>query len=170
MSNDLVAELAKECAGLAPLGSGRQFLGVFPWNELPTGDIVRAARGTEQGEEEEGRKVSFIVNIGGHFVSVVVGRRSVIYIDSFAAPLLRAEVGALFSRLQRDAKYARTVYVNQRQIQSLSSTFCGMYAVLFSLWYLVDPSRRPKQVFHDKSLARNDKLCLAYLKEMIRAE
>lgn len=161
LSNQMVAELMEEyLQRWRELGKERKmfFLGVHPWDSLPVGELF------DRISAYPGKTITMIINIGGHFTSLIIEKNHAIYIDSFAGSLHTPDsVKKLFIRLKE--KYGR-VYRNRNQIQSFSSTHCGLYSVLYCAWYLMDKDKRIKIFFHRQALEKNDDLCVQYLKEI----
>lgn len=106
---------------------------------------------------------TLILNVGGHFVAVIIAEKHALYIDSYAATFARKEIRDFFSLLQRDK---RRIFVNDKPIQDASSTHCGLYAVLYAAWYLLPPDKRKKIEFYTTDLARNDRLCVQYIRDL----
>lgn len=158
LSNVLVQDLVRRMTR-----HNKHFLGVFAFDQIPIQKIIAAARKAASLREN----VVTIINVGQHFVTVVIGPDSVLYIDSFAQeiPSKMKKFRALVSKLTMDGK--RQLYVNKMRIQPFSSTHCGLYAALFTVWYLSPPRDRRKQSFHRDALKLNDDLCVQYLKHFI---
>ena len=163
LSNEVISDL------MTKLTSTEKYLGVFPWTSLPETKILRAANGQKilgrKGKISGNRNLSFIINVGNHFVCVVITPQSVLYIDSFASTITQPEILRLFSRLE---KSHRTLFRNRRQIQSFQSAHCGLYAALFTLWYLCAKKHRMKLRFKRENLLDNDELCIRYLKQFVQ--
>lgn len=162
LSNQMVAEVMNEFLHSSRLGKeGRKrFFGVHPWDSLPNADVFK------QISLRPKETFTLIVNIGGHFTSLVIKEKHVIYIDSFAGQFIPAEVRKLLARLEQTG--GRKIYRNVNQIQSYTSTHCGLYSVLFCVWYLLDPQDRIKIQFYPTQLEKNDELCVQYLKEIYK--
>ena len=128
--------------------------------------------GEKTGKTDD-TNISFIVNVGNHFVSVIITAVSILYIDSFAGRLSTPQLATLFSRVKkretksRSGVLNRTFFRNKRQIQSIESTHCGLYAILFCVWYLKHPSDRMKLRFSQSDLNQNDAMCVKYLKKLV---
>lgn len=106
-----------------------------------------------------------IVNIGLHFVTLYVEPDHLVYIDSFGAPAPIHVKNNIYANCGR-----AHFYCNQVQIQSYDSSHCGLFAVLFVLLFdwrkKRGRSRLPRVKFSRKRLARNDNLCVLYIKKL----
>lgn len=126
-----------------------------------------------------------IINIGLHFVTLHATKKYIFYVDSMGRPILLPQILKFISL--RPGKPA--VYYNKSRVQSPLSSHCGLYAALFVLCLDgVDKHTRkrvrrrgrravsatetlhilPMQFFKRGDLNRNDKLCVKYLKKIIR--
>ena len=137
ISNDAVDEL---CRLLSPTHYG----GTFAAEDLP---------------KKIKTPSNFIINIGGHFVTLVVQPKYCLYIDPFGLPCLNQYLQKCIRLLDR------ALYYNQRQLQSPKSLYCGLYCILFTLYF--DKARKNKLTFHRKKLLANDRRCLYYIHEMV---
>lgn len=105
-----------------------------------------------------------IVNIGLHFVTLVIKAQSAFYVDTFGMPC-----PTLLKLILEES--ARDLYYNKKQIQSLSSTHCGLYSCLFALYFDSEGKHFPYALRFERGkrgTARNDKRCITYLKEIAR--
>lgn len=113
---------------------------------------------------------SIIVNLGtlkrkqlipiGHFVTIIKTKLHIIYIDPFGLPCLQPDVIRFMMLCQCP------VYHNNKQIQDISSNYCGMFAILFSCYFDRKPSFSMTFSAQYKS---NDHKCITYLKKIINA-
>ena len=106
-------------------------------------------------------KCTLIVNIGAHFICIVVGKKVVYYIDSFGMKPHQKEVKFFLTKCNRPVSY------NKRQIQDISSSYCGLYACLFALYFGTTSTVPVKFNFQQKYLKENDTLCVRYIKQLI---
>lgn len=106
------------------------------------------------------RPFTMIINVGKHFVTVVCHKNYVLYLDPFGMPCLQPEVRRFLQGLRSK------IFYNKTQIQQLKSKHCGLYAVLFALYYDV-PSRELRLKFHKNASEKNDKLCTVYLHKLM---
>lgn len=159
LSNVLVEDLVRRITKY-----DKHFLGVFTYKNIPKRKVTSSAVKASAA----GRNIVAIINVGRHFVTLVIGHDAVIYIDSFAEtiPPKLKHLRALMSDLTKDGR--RQLYLNKLQIQHYSSTHCGLYAALFAVWYLTRPEYRMAQSFHHKASKLNDELCVRYLKNFIK--
>lgn len=151
MSDKVINDLLAHC------GVSDRYRGTFLYNNLPY-DIVN--------DQDE---FIIIINVGFHFVTLYITKTFVLYIDSFGLPIRHLEIIEFIA----NRTVCTPVYYNTHQIQSLSSTHCGLFAAMFVL--LLDTQhhrsrigRRRRRQFHfykqPSRLKRNDKLCVNYLK------
>jgi len=109
-----------------------------------------------------------IVNVGLHYVVMYGTPDYVLYIDSFGHPASQPNVQDFLS------KCGRAVYHNNIQIQSMQSSFCGLYSAMFVMYFDFKLSGRInyacKLTFvskcNDSELRVNDSKCIAYIKQM----
>lgn len=150
ISNETVARF---CGSLC----GKDFKGVFSADYIPR---RLAARG----------RFIVVVNLGtrrgvrgklpmGHFITIAADPSKVLYVDPYGLPNVEPNVER-FLRLCR-----RPVEFNLRQIQDTESVYCGLYAVLFSLYFDKKPDFKLR--FRKRNLRKNDKLCVEYLRKMM---
>ena len=55
----------------------KRFLSVFQWTEIPDVKVINAVKKQEKTDDTN---ISFIVNVGNHFVSVIITAVSILYI------------------------------------------------------------------------------------------
>lgn len=169
LSNDIVEEL------MSNLVKTKRYLGVV---SLPE-DVEKVKKKIDKREGT----LAIIVNVGAHFVCVIVQSNCLIYIDSFAGPISISVISLLSQmasmtlpsvkrkenkgeqRREGRRRKRKIIYRNKRQLQSFSSTHCGLYAALFATWYLSSPGNRMTLEFSDDDLLSNDKKCVEYLKK-----
>jgi len=115
LSNNVLDEI------LTIAGISDQYLGTFPVSELnniPPFTLERLY-------------ITLIINVGKHFVSLCIGRKFVMYIDSFGHPVKDSRVKQFIKARAPNLP----LYYSSTQIQSKSSTYCGLYAVLYTLYF-----------------------------------
>ncbi len=136
----------------------RHFKGVFPTDCIPQhlasqlvfSIIVNLGKSKGKNAERE-----------GHFVSIVGFPKQVYYLDPYGLPPTQKHVKRFLKKCKR------AIIVNRRQIQSLNSVYCGLFAVFFICYF--DPVHNFDVNFFLKDLLRNDKLCIIYLRKIIDA-
>lgn len=170
-----------------------RFLGVRSWLEL---DRDKEAFERLVGDRLAGGKTkrranrTMILNVGAHFVTVVVGPDSVKYLDTLKMPLpyggsdysrrdrfLRRFIATVTGGGKRKGTKKRRLNVLRKRIQAADSNFCGLYAALFSVWYLLPPGGKQRDMIAGNGnggdlsfitdaskLEDNDRKCVAYLK------
>ena len=102
-------------------------------------------------------------NQGSHFISILKENNQVFYLESFALPLLNDDISDFIIKNNVQVKKLK------HQIQSLSSSFCGFYCILFCLLKdnIMKTSKLPFLFVHEDHLQENDKLCLSYILKCI---
>lgn len=105
------------------------------------------------------RPVVTIWNVGQHFVCIYCCGDYVLYLDSFGFPCFNPHIKKFLAGLKRN------VFYNQQQIQSASSKHCGLYAILFSLYY--DKLTRKAKLSFGTDCEKNDDLCMMYLHKLM---
>jgi hypothetical protein len=132
------------------------FIGVYSVDSIPKRTLA-------------GRGNFFIVlNLGdgrkkedGHFVAVAAYPDVVLYMDPFGLEPPTDRYVRPFLRLCR-----RPVYFNHVQVQDITSSYCGLYAILF-VWHL-DAGRPFKLRFRRRgNLMINDRTCMDYLRRLL---
>lgn len=104
---------------------------------------------------------SIIANVGKHFVAIIVRKKYILYIDSYGKPCKQPSFQKFLKALQKP------IFYNDKQIQSVTSMYCGLYAVLFCIYY--DKSTRKTRLIFKKNPGKvNDKLCLQYIRKLIQ--
>ncbi len=112
---------------------------------------------------------SIIVNVGAHFAAIYAAPQFILYLDPFGTPIMQADIVQAIT----SAKHDRPIFTNCRQVQALDSTHCGLFSCLFVLHLETKRMQTPfyKDVqlkFVSSNLAKNDLLCVKYLKRIIR--
>ena len=95
----------------------------------------------------------------GHFIFLFKKRSQIFYIDSFG---LNCYNKKLLSCMKKNGKY----FFNDSQIQSINSTHCGLFSLLFFIHFSLNSNL--KLNFEKENLNKNDDLCIMYLKKYIR--
>lgn len=104
---------------------------------------------------------SYIVNIGGHFIALICKPHFCLYIDPFGLPCRDKDLQ------QRLKTLSVPVFYNSTPIQSLTSMYCGMYAILFVVYFDKSRDRNKRLRFHRRNLKANDKVCLKYISSLL---
>lgn len=96
---------------------------------------------------------------GTHFIviisRIIQGRRRLIYIDPLGLPCINTHILKFLHGLHHAFEF------NTTQIQDVESVFCGMYCILYVMWFV---EMKLELQFYKNNLIRNDKLCTAYIK------
>ena len=129
------------------------YLGVFPFDALPS-----------QTKET----CMLVINVGQHFVTLYISPNFVLYVDSLGLPIMHESIKKFIERHAPSLQ----VFYNTKQVQSLTSSHCGFYAVLFTLLFdgkkpLLD-SGCIKFFSNRKYLTRNDQKCVNYIKSIVQ--
>jgi hypothetical protein len=100
-----------------------------------------------------------IINIGMHFVTLYGKPNLLVYIDSFGNP-----PPSSMKKFLSTCK--RKIVSNIKQIQSPYSSHCGLYAVLYVLFFNTREMRKKcKTIVFDKNdLLKNDDICISHIK------
>jgi len=135
----------------------KHFIGVYSADNLPA-------------NLSKSKKFSLICNHdkvgepGSHFITVVHLGFCILYIDSLGLPCRIEDIRnfLLFFQLP--------VFYNSRQLQSIESSFCGFYCILYVLYFekMFDSHVfNSKLVFHLNNLILNDQLCIKQISNML---
>ena len=144
ISDEVIADFLQMCQ------VSKKFKGVYPFTNLP------------KSLKNESH-FSIIVNIGHHFVTLHVKPSYILYIDSFGQPISDSEILIFLGK-----KLTRTpLYYNTRQIQSLYSSHCGIYAIFFILYH--DKRIKSPMKFKNHDLLQNDDLCIHHIKSIVHS-
>ena len=184
MTNVFLNRLAQTATSLITPREGRgeeeeslPFMGTFSADCIPKRKLLRMhafsiivnlkrrGRGPKRATEEqqEGKRQlltdpSFLVT--GHFVVVAAFSDFTFYVYSFGKRCRQEDVQD-FLRMR-----GKPVYRNESKLQAAQSTYCGLYCLLFVLYFY----RRPKWSlkFNERGdLQRNEKLCLNFLNKLL---
>lgn len=100
----------------------------------------------------------------GHFISIIGRANSVLYIDTLGMECIFPPIARFLEKCQRP------IFYNEKQIQSMSSNYCGLFCILFVLFF----DRKKKKhknttnrlLFYkkNKNLIKNDRLCEMYIR------
>jgi hypothetical protein len=101
---------------------------------------------------------------GTHFVTLVGRPAAVLYIDTFGLPCHNDDIGQFLQRC------GRPVLFNFRRIQSTTSAHCGLFALMYVMFY--DRRREAEHPnarlnFSRRDLNDNDQKCFQYISQMI---
>ena len=158
ISNKLLARFARQLCS-------KDFCGVFSADTIPIRYLAGRGRFIIVVNLAERRGMGYDIPVG-HFVTICADTRRIQYLDPFGLPVFHPKVIS-FLELCR-----RPVYENRQQIQTLTSVYCGMYCLLFSLYLDRVRNRQPPNfqlTFYKRraKLKQNDALCISYLKRLI---
>lgn len=127
------------------------YVGLFMPNEL-------------QRKKNVCKPFTMIVNVGRHFVTIYCHDDFVLYMDPFGLPCLQSRVRDYLCSL------STSLFYNKTRIQHQRSKHCGLYAVLFALYY-DKPDRNIKLKFKDGvNNQSNDRTCLLYLQKLNKSD
>lgn len=114
------------------------------------------------------RPFTTIWNVGNHFVCVYCTDDFTLYLDPFGQPCHIRAVERLLRQANGDGGGGNRLFYNTTPIQSQTSKHCGLYAVLFCLYY-DEPARKVRLNF-TKSGDKNDQLCTVYLQALLNKQ
>lgn len=128
-----------------------------------------------------GENFSLIVNIledsneGGHFVCIVGTQKAITYIDTFGLVCIDPSIQKFIQTcVKKHFKSDKCkVLFNDKTIQHEESNYCGLYCVLFIIYFdecCTYFKEKNHLNFHDKpaQLMKNDAKCVYYLKRIIK--
>ena len=96
----------------------------------------------------------------GHYVAFVKKKKYALYLDPYGLPVLHDSAKFIISRLCENVP----LYYNKKCVQSINSTHCGMYVLLFILCTNSNGRIKQKIVFSDENTdGKNDSRCMEYL-------
>ena len=135
----------KELENLAYFFFDNHFLGVYPCDVIPNTKF---------------KKFSVIFNLskhnesGSHFISVIGNVKNIIYFDSFGEPCDNPHV------LKFMKSFNKPIQMNNKQIQSTRSNFCGLYCLYFLIrcFQKKDTLKNFTRKFRSSKLIENDNL------------
>lgn len=106
----------------------------------------------------------------GHYITIHANSSTITYIDPFGLPCFDKNIQKLlYMYCKKSKKNRRNVLINNKQIQNEKSVYCGLYAVLFSLYFdLPTQTKKIKLYFKSKGSLANDKLCVTYLNKLMQ--
>ena len=96
----------------------------------------------------------------GHFVTIHVRPDFVLYIDPIGLPCIQLETQHFLTSMKKP------VFSNEKKIQSLSSPYCAMYAILYTC-YFNEPRPNFRIEFADNAKKSNDQKCVNYLRRVV---
>lgn len=154
MTNDVVNQL---CQDICNQETENRFMGVFPADKIPFQFVSNAPY------------FNIIVNlaeiekneVNGHFVSIICTPNVCLYIDPFGLPIFSSKIKNFLTQC------GRATYYNNKTIQNITSPYCGMYAILFCIFFNKD-DRKTRMRFNTTKCEMNDKLCVKYIRQLIR--
>jgi len=136
----------------------KHFIGVFSANNLPN-NLLKT------------KKFSLICNHdklgeeGSHFITVLHCGFCIIYIDSLGQPCTINDIRNFL------LSFHLPVFYNARQLQSINSSFCGFFCILYVLYFdkLFDNFvYSSKLVFNVNELSSNDILCIKHIIKLLK--
>lgn len=135
---------------LKTIGVSNRFKGIYHFNHLPSPSLYTS-----------GHHI-LIFNVGHHFVTLYICPQYLYYIDSLGQSIFQEKVQDFCNFFS-----SRDFFFNPSQIQSIFSSHCGLYAILFTSFW--DKTLRGKDLprlrFVHSNLIKNDKKCVTYLKK-----
>ena len=118
------------------------------------------------------RQFTVIVNLAtrreaqavGHFITIYAQPEHIFYIDSFGLPCWQKDVRRFLKNCRRP------VVFSDRQLQAVNSSHCGLYAILYTLYF--DHPRRNFHMTFERNIdgrknKKNDVLCIKYLNQLV---
>ena len=96
----------------------------------------------------------------GHFVYLLFNDEYILYADPLGFPCLNQAMRKKFSTLKKP------VFFNSRQIQDISSKYCGLFVCFFALNFSHNKNI-PMLPFQSKNLIQNDTICIENLKKIV---
>lgn len=125
------------------------YKGVFSSNNLPkrvfdTGCLVCNLSESSQ--------------IGSHFITIIIDKDKVSYLDSFGIRCENDEI-RYFLRMQN-----KPIMFNNTMIQSLQSNFCGFFCIMFCIYY---GNKFIFPLVFSNNLNKNDEICMSYISKMV---
>lgn len=97
----------------------------------------------------------------GHFIVIHASSNRILYFDPLGNPCY---VKSIFKFMK---KCKRPIFHNLNQIQDMNSIYCGLYCILFTLYF--DRKKPFKMIFYKRrnKLKKNDEKCIKYLKKLV---
>lgn len=99
----------------------------------------------------------------GHFVTFIVRPEEVLYIDPTGTNTTKFHIVKLIENIVQHTK--KTLRAQHKRIQGVNSAHCALYAILYCVYYNEDDRTMTLKFTDDP--AKNDKLCVQYLKKLI---
>jgi hypothetical protein len=132
------------------------FKGVYSCNQIPT---------SLQAEFF----FSIICNLstadqkGSHFITIAAFKDYVFYIDSLGWKCFNPFIKQFLLSLNR------TIFINQKQYQEYTSSYCGLYCTLHVLHFGTPREyQRINKLVFSANLEENDKMCIKYIKKLLK--
>jgi hypothetical protein len=100
---------------------------------------------------------------GSHFISIICFPDYVFYLDSFGYPCNIDTIKYFLQSLKRK------IFYNSLQLQDFTSSYCGFYCILYSLYFdkIFDSMAPLKIKFNMNNLLENDMLCVEQIKRLV---
>lgn len=175
MSNVLLQKVSSELFRFIQEGNPRKtFFGVHSIDEVPVEKIRRFVDDdgddSDDDDDDDGknREACLIVNLAsksagetdGHFVAIHVKSDRIYYLDSFGMRIYKEGLRRDLSTLNRP------IFSNVKQIQNMTSVFCPLFALLFTLYFsMCDPPFR--MTFRQNHWRANELSCIDYLTRVL---
>lgn len=143
----------------------RDFQGVYSADTIP--EIMLTNRPRFIIIVNLGERKGYDSNIPvGHFVCICADTSRIQYIDPYGLPCIQPKVLNFLKHCHRP------IIMNKRQIQDLSSVYCGFFALLFAMYMdrglsVEKPKFRLKFHKRKRELKKNDVLCISYIRKLI---
>ena len=136
----------------------KNFIGVFSANNLPK-NLTKTENFTLICNHDK------VGEAGSHFITILHCGFCILYIDSMGQP---CRIGSIQNFMW---SFQLPVFYNSRQLQSINSSFCGFYCILYVLYFdqLFNSIAQPsKLVFNLNELLSNDMLCIKQITKLLK--
>lgn len=153
MTNDIVHQI---CNDICNQETKNRFRGVFPVDKIPFHFFSNVPYFNIIVNLAEIKKKE----LNGHFVTIICTPNASLYIDPFGLAISSSKIKNFLAQCKRP------VYYNIKTIQNITSPYCGMYAILFCVFFNKD-DRKTRIRFSTTQYEINDKLCVKYLRRLI---
>jgi hypothetical protein len=125
---------------------------------------LQQSKKTRLLEKATKRPFTLICNVGRHFVCIFCTNQYLLYMDPFGKKCVQRQVRKFIHRLSRN------VFYNHTPIQWITSNHCGLYAILFTLYFDRDRQDVRLQFEPASNNGRNDQLCNMYLQLLLNKD
>lgn len=135
------------------------YVGTFSADAVPTAKLAKK------------KSFSVVINLqrrkdiqtqteSGHFAAIAAFSTFTLFIDPFGLPCLQEDVRAFLK------KRGLPCFYNEKQIQPYDSVFCGLFCLLFVLYFHRCP-RWNLKFNKGENVKSNEKLCLKFLNKLL---